>query len=450
MQKTILLLSSLFTIVVASLVLSSCKDDEPFVKPRLSFSETTRTVNENAGTIEVDVVLDKAFSEDIIVEYRLAGTATEGSGAQADYEVLDDLGEVEIRAGQTTGSIRLRIIDDSIFEGDETIEITIRDVDNDNIDITNQDEILITITDNDPQLIVSFAITTLTVNEEDGLDEDFLEIDVVLSNPAPTDITVQYEIDGTALDSLFAYNEELPSSFYDYYINGVSGQVIIPNGQTIGKIEIQILSDFRYEPTPETMVFTITQASNGVSIGTNDEITISLEQEDGKVLALLWEPAATDVDMDLFLWFGDDVSELDFLLAIAAAGRTTPREEILFLPSSFPDFAFGLSYIYWGGTKDPLNFEVQFADFTAGTLEPVADRDVFAGVYSLANINKWDQAGGAEPSIAQTFRQVSGQVVDISSPIVIPATGSRMRTQTIPKGVKRMTNTKLQNLYQRY
>ena len=79
MQKSILLLSSLLTVVVTSLVLSSCKDDEPFVKPKLSLDESTMTVNEAAGTIEVDFVLDKAYSSDITIEYDLGGTATEGS-----------------------------------------------------------------------------------------------------------------------------------------------------------------------------------------------------------------------------------------------------------------------------------------------------------------------------------------------------------------------------------
>ncbi len=77
--------------------------------------------------------------------------------------------------------------------------------------------------------------------------------------------------------------------------------------------------------------------------------------------------------------------------------RFTPQQEIIFLPKSlFPNAAFGLSYIYYAGTKTPMNFEVQFTDFAAGVLEPLANRNVFTGAYTLANLNKWDDENVAD------------------------------------------------------
>ena len=50
---------SITTIIAVGFGFSSCKDDEPAAKPKLSFSQSTMTVNEGDGTIDVELVLDK-------------------------------------------------------------------------------------------------------------------------------------------------------------------------------------------------------------------------------------------------------------------------------------------------------------------------------------------------------------------------------------------------------
>ena len=56
---------------------SSCKEDEPPAKPKLSFANTEITVNEDDGVLEVELVLDKAHSKDLRIEYELGGTASD-------------------------------------------------------------------------------------------------------------------------------------------------------------------------------------------------------------------------------------------------------------------------------------------------------------------------------------------------------------------------------------
>jgi len=141
------------------LVFSSCKDDdEPPAKPKLSFASSTLTVKESDRTVEVQVVLDKAASQDITIDYSLSGTAlddiTAGTTAPADYEVLSEYGEVEILKGETTGTIELEIYSDSDLEDDETIEITIEDVSSDEIEITRDDEITITVQQEDGLIVL--------------------------------------------------------------------------------------------------------------------------------------------------------------------------------------------------------------------------------------------------------------------------------------------------------
>ena len=75
MKNYAALILSVAVLVGAALGLSSCKDDEPPVPPKLSFAESAMTVNEDAGVIEVELVLDKPYSRDLNVEYNLGGTA---------------------------------------------------------------------------------------------------------------------------------------------------------------------------------------------------------------------------------------------------------------------------------------------------------------------------------------------------------------------------------------
>lgn len=158
MKNKLLLTLSLGTMVVLGVGLSSCKDDdEPFVKPKLSFSEDNITVNEADGTIEIEVKLDKPYSEDIVIDYSLDGTAIDkvsaGTSSPYDYEVLSEAGEIEIKKGETSGKIEIQLYSDSDIEENETIEISIEDVSNENIEVTRDDEIKITVEQEDGLII---------------------------------------------------------------------------------------------------------------------------------------------------------------------------------------------------------------------------------------------------------------------------------------------------------
>lgn len=261
--------------------ISSCKEDEPPAKPKLSFADSEMTVGEGAGTIEVELVLDKPYSKDLNIEYELGGTASDQDvvgTANADYEVVGTHGVVVIESGQTTGVIKLKIYSDAAFEADETIEISILDTNTDAIELTADDDVVITITNDDAQLVASFATTTMSVNESDGINGPF-SVTVQLDQAPTSDVTLAYTLDGSAIDSLFAFNYKphpIPPSFYDYYIDGISGEVVIPAGSTSGTIDIQLYSDFMFEGD-ETIEITLTE-TNAVQVGTNNMMTVTVKQ----------------------------------------------------------------------------------------------------------------------------------------------------------------------------
>ena len=434
---------SLALLAAAGFGISSCKEDEPPAKPKLSFADPEMTVAENAGTIEVEVVLDKAHGKDLTIEYELGGTASDQDvvgTANADYEVVGDHGVVVIESGQTSGVIQLKIYSDAAFEEDETIEISFLDTNTDEIEMTADDDAIITITNDDAQLVATIATADMTVNEADGVN-GVLEVTVQLDNAPTSDVTIAYTLDGSAIDSTFAATYEpnpIPPAYYDYYINGKSGELVIPAGSTSANIEIQLFSDFMFEGD-ETIEIILTE-TNAVQVGTDGQMTITVKQQDGKIIALVWDDAHTDVDMDMFLWIGETVDALEGVVATAINPGTTPKQELIFIPAvisaDIVEAAFGLSYIYYEGTANPMNFEVQFADYTSGVLEPQADRDIFAASYSLANINAWDTEGAPDPIVVQTFRIVNGEYVDISA-ITVPTSGSRVRSHPLPRGLEK-------------
>ncbi len=158
MRKYSVLLSA-FVLFTLGMIISSCKDDDPPAKPQLSFELSELTVNEADGEIEVKVVLDKPASEDITIDFSLAGTAVDdvsaGTTRPADYEIVGDPGELEIAEGETTGIITVSLYTDTDFESDpEIIEISIDEVDSEDIEITRNDEITITVEQEDGLLIV--------------------------------------------------------------------------------------------------------------------------------------------------------------------------------------------------------------------------------------------------------------------------------------------------------
>jgi hypothetical protein len=203
MRKFSVLLLSAFTLSSFVFVFTSCDDDEPPAKPKLSFATSEITVKESDANLQIQVVLDKAASEDITIEYSLGGTAKDdiaaGSSLPADYEVVSDYLELEIPAGETTGVIELDFISDTDFEEDETIEISIEDVDSENIELTRDDEVNITVKQEDGLIVLL----------QWGIDANpaYTDVDMDLFLWAPNTsgvlVAIQYiGLDGTANTNL--------------------------------------------------------------------------------------------------------------------------------------------------------------------------------------------------------------------------------------------------------
>lgn len=85
--------------------------------PVISFAGTFRQVEENSDTVLIQMSLSRPDTVDIQVPFFIAGTALDGT----DFSISSS--PVSIPAGQLSAQILLRLIDDNLAEGDETLRI---------------------------------------------------------------------------------------------------------------------------------------------------------------------------------------------------------------------------------------------------------------------------------------------------------------------------------------
>lgn len=88
--------------------------------PFISLTAATQSLAESVGTATVTAQLSGIFPFAVTIPYTVSGTAT---GGGADYTLAN--GSVTIPVGVSTGDITFPVIDDPIFENDETIILTL-------------------------------------------------------------------------------------------------------------------------------------------------------------------------------------------------------------------------------------------------------------------------------------------------------------------------------------
>jgi hypothetical protein len=444
---------SLLALAVVGVSLSACKDDDGDSPNTVSFVNSSLSINEDDGTVEVEVKLDRAADQDIVVGYDISGTAADredtGASGSYDFQISSDRGELTISKGETTATINISIEQDGIFEEDETIELELSEASN-NVKISDsKDAVIVTILDDETaegRPKASFAVASVTVNEDDGLD-GYTNVRITLDKPAPEALTLNYSIIGSALDSLTAFDEDFYD--FDYYVNAEEvGVLEIPKGATEAVIELQInYIDFEYEPTDEVIQITLDDITGSAQLGTQKTTQVIIQQQGGEVVQLDWSAASNDVDMDLFLWV--PVGDNNFRFRAMSAREATAGPERIIVPSIVTDgtfgtdatsAVFGFSYTYYSGTENALGFSVKVLHYIDGELQdedaegvPSASAD-----YTLANINPWNTAQGDTPAITHLILFEDSRYSDMD-PIFVPDAGSRAKYhgQELPIGIRK-------------
>jgi len=303
--------------------------------------------------------------------------------------------------------------------------------------------------------LIGFENSTDEVNESDGTitsfhpliwqdysgetgatGKEFL-VNIALDKPAAQTSVIEFTLAGTA-------DRNSAAQIGDYDVEG--NTVTIEKGASSVSIPLTIFEDMEFEIDDddnifETVTITLTKVVSGpVKLGEQLTYTLNINEDDA-VWYLEWGTNGTtspgDVDMDILFTY-------DGQLVWGAASDN--EYEAVNVPGGFPSGTYGLSYTYYSGTSDDVDFAVGIFN-TAGTLNgnsyvfPADNPLTFEGQYTLANINEWDPET-SPPIVVQTLVKNGINYTSITD-ITEPATGSRMG---LPSGNIRINKERLSRM----
>ena len=215
----------------------SISEDEAAPTATVSFTTPGSDHAENSGgTYSATAVLSAVTYEDVTVTFTGIGTATEGT----DYS---SFGSITISAGSTTGtSTTVTLIDDNIYEENETIGVAIDTVSGGNASENgNQQSSLDTIVENESAPQISLSVSSNSVAENTGTVTITATTSVQWPNTTEMSVDIQ--------------NPSGTGSGTDYNLsNGCC--IAFPGGQSSASVTFTPVNDSYYEGN-ETLTFSI-------------------------------------------------------------------------------------------------------------------------------------------------------------------------------------------------
>lgn len=317
---------------------------------------------------------------------------------------------------------------------------------------------------------LGFAVETVTFNEADGE----VEIEVALDKPALSDLSIDFSIaGGTARDSETA--DEL-NLFADYEIKNNDFEITIEEGQTKGKIEIELFSDLLRETT-ETIILKIDEVDiDGIELTEAVEVTVNIEQEHGIFIALGWDDDydgdgdrdndpdddvhPDSVDLDLLIWRETEAGEYDLMADVFVdntpfLGReeflyegeiylfntnwllTKYSPEYIFIPTvALDDGNYAVGCTYYNGPEKDIQFGLEFIEVDDGG--QATSLETFEPTYTSANINEYTTL--ATVKYVATFKKEGNTYSDFN--FTTPESGSRVPYLSVPTGLHKVYNRK--------
>ena len=234
------------------------------VNPTLKFNPTTLTVNENAGTatVTLNIIDPNATATTVDVKVK-GGTATAGS----DYTFTTQT--VTFPANSTTAqTFTIPIIDDATQEGDETIQLVLRNAGN-AASILADSILTITIPLNDVSAPVLGFATPVTVIKKEGTTYTF-DVTIATANINATSVDVVLKNTSTA-------------SAADY--TGLTQTVTFPANTSANQSKTISISADNLAENDENIVFVLRNATNSAVLTADSILTITIPQNDQPVQA---------------------------------------------------------------------------------------------------------------------------------------------------------------------
>jgi WD40 repeat protein len=199
--------------------------------PTVGFDRAAQSVLENGTSVSLRIRLSAASGKTVTVNYATVnGTALGGS----DYVTTS--GVVSFAPGETQKTVRVRIIDDSIYEGNETFSVRLSNAANATVGTGTE---IITIIENDGRPQVQFVLAASSANENAGR----VPIWVGLTRPSASGASVRYAVTGGTA-----------TRGQDYSI--ATGTLVFRRNAVATSITVNVLEDTRDEYN-ETVILSL-------------------------------------------------------------------------------------------------------------------------------------------------------------------------------------------------
>lgn len=215
------------------------------------FNLASYVVDEGAGSVTITVNLTAPVAQQVTVDYAIMNGTAEAPG---DY--TSSTGTLTFAVSETTKTFQVPIIDDVLFELDETFHLTLSNPVNVVLG-TPIDIALVMIDDNDPIPQVRFSTNINTVSENIGS----ADITVELSEPSGAISQVYYRTeDDTAIAGL------------DY--TATSGMLIFVPGETNKTFSVPILDNALNQPSRNVKLILSSPSNIVLAAGSEASLTI--------------------------------------------------------------------------------------------------------------------------------------------------------------------------------
>lgn len=308
--KPKLISASLRKVLALSILLGlsglySCGDDDSPVSQfmaNVSISISSTSLSEDGDDISLTITLSAENNTGVPIEIPLSigGTATNGQ----DYQSIAN--SIQIPNGSNIAQLTIDVIDDSEVEGDETITIGVNTASlPTGISEGTLTSLSLTIEDNDEAIPsdLTVEISGSTTASEDDMRAGFT-IALSETNNTQADITVSYTVSGTA------------TAGSDY--RAPDGSATIAIGESEVAVNIPLIDDAD-EEEDETIIVTLSSTLvDGVVLGSNSSLTITLSDNDGTG----GSDCTNDNSIDQDNWECDETPSVDNTYSISASGNT--------------------------------------------------------------------------------------------------------------------------------
>jgi len=234
--------------------------------PTVSFSTSSQNVGEGAGVVTITVNLSAATSQTVTVPFTVGGTASN----PADYSISSS--PLVIPANTTSGTIQITIVNDSNFEGNETVVVTLGTPTNATLGSTTVETVTITDNDNGAPTNITLSANSVTENVANAVVGTLTATD-----PNPGD-TVTFSIQSGGQGSQFSLvGSQLRVGSSGLNFEALSGGVASvtiratdSSGLFFDKILNINVADVNEAPSiPTGLDFSVTESSTvGTAVGT--------------------------------------------------------------------------------------------------------------------------------------------------------------------------------------